>query len=412
MRPLETVKAGRQSFRKMMDEFLALESAGGILLVIAAILALICANSPLYDVYQRILDTRVAVIFGVLQLDKSLLHWVNDGMMAVFFMLVGLEIKREAVEGELSSRDQIILPAVAAIGGLVVPALIYLAIVGDEGNARNGWAIPTATDIAFALGVLALLGSRAPLALKVLVTAIAIIDDIAAISIIAVFYSDDLSTTSLVLSLFVFAFMMFINSRGVTRIAPYILLGVLMWIFMIKSGVHATLAGVLTALAIPLRVESDEQASPAKHLEHILHPWVAFGILPVFAFANAGVSFEGMELKSLYDPIPLGIASGLFFGKQIGIFGVIWLMITLGLAKRPAGLSWLHIYGGSVLCGIGFTMSLFIGGLAFEHGEFYYAAAVRVGVLEGSLIAGLWGFFVLRYLAAPKGGGQASNASP
>ncbi len=412
MRPLETVKAGRQSFRKMMDEFLALESAGGILLVIAAILALICANSPLYDVYQRILDTRVAVIFGVLQLDKSLLHWINDGMMAVFFMLVGLEIKREAMEGELSSRDQIVLPAVAAIGGLVVPAIIYLAVVGDEGNARNGWAIPTATDIAFALGVLALLGSRAPLALKVLVTAIAIIDDIAAISIIAVFYSEDLSTTSLVLSLFVFAVMMFINSRGVTRIAPYILLGVLMWIFMIKSGVHATLAGVLTALAIPLRVESNEQASPAKHLEHILHPWVAFGILPVFAFANAGVSFEGMEVKSLYDPIPLGIASGLFFGKQIGIFGVMWLMITLGLAKRPAGLTWLHMYGGATLCGIGFTMSLFIGGLAFEHGDFYYAAAVRVGVLEASLAAGLWGFFVLRYLVAPKSDGQAQDAHP
>ncbi|MGI9265799.1 MAG: Na+/H+ antiporter NhaA [Gammaproteobacteria bacterium] len=396
--------------RRAIDEFLALESAGGILLVIAAALALICANSPLYDVYQQVLNTRVAVIFGALQLDKSLLHWVNDGMMAVFFMLVGLEIKREALEGELSSRDQIILPAVAAVGGLVVPALIYLAIVGDEGNARNGWAIPTATDIAFALGVLALLGSRAPLALKVLVTAIAIIDDIAAISIIAVFYSEDLSTTSLVLSLAVFAVMMFVNSRGVTRIAPYILLGVLMWIFMIKSGVHATLAGVLTALAIPLRVESDQQASPAKHLEHILHPWVAFGILPVFAFANAGVSFEGMELKALYDPIPLGIASGLFFGKQIGIFGLMWLMIVLGLAKRPAGLSWLHLYGGATICGVGFTMSLFIGGLAFEYGDFYYSAAVRLGVIEGSLAAALWGFFVLRYLCPDPAAGKDSVA--
>jgi NhaA family Na+:H+ antiporter len=349
MNPADHQARQATTVRRAIDEFLALESAGGILLVIAAALALICANSPLYDVYQQVLNTRVAVIIGALQLDKSLLHWINDGMMAVFFLLVGLEIKREALEGELSSREQIMLPTIAAIGGLIVPALIYLAIVGDEGSARNGWAIPTATDIAFALGVLALLGSRAPLTLKVFVTAIAIIDDIAAIIVIAIFYSDDLSMTSLLLAGGAFVVMLIVNRRGVTRIAPYILLGVLMWIFMIKSGVHATLAGVLTALAIPLRMKSHEQASPAKHLEHSLHPWVAFGILPVFAFANAGVSFAGMELKSLYDPIPLGIATGLFFGKQIGVFGLTWLVVLLGLAKRPSGVTWMQIYGGSTL---------------------------------------------------------------
>jgi NhaA family Na+:H+ antiporter len=406
MMPTGTNPEQPATVRRAIDEFLALESAGGILLVIAAALALLCANSPLYELYQSVLDTRVAVIVGALELDKSLLHWINDGVMAVFFLLVGLEIKREALEGELSSRDQMVLPAVAAIGGLVVPALVYLAIVGDHEVARNGWAIPTATDIAFALGVLALLGPRVPLALKVFVTAIAIIDDIAAIAVIAVFYSDDLSTTALLLAGGAFVVMLVVNNRGVTRIAPYILIGVLMWVFMIKSGVHATLAGVLTAVCIPLRVKKEGQESPARHLEHTLHPWVAFGILPLFAFANAGVSFEGLQYKDFLGPIPMGIAAGLFFGKQIGIFLSTWIVVSLGIAKRPTGITWLQIYGGSVLCGIGFTMSLFIGGLAFEAGNFYYAAAVRMGVIEGSLAAALWGYFVLRYL------GQSSPGEP
>lgn len=387
--------------RRAIDEFLALESAGGILLVIAAALALVLANSPLSGLYQSLFDTRVAVIVGGLELDKSLLHWINDGFMAIFFLLVGLEIKREVLEGELSSRDQIVLPAVAAVGGLVVPAVIYLTIVGADEAARNGWAIPTATDIAFALGVLALLGSRVPLALKVFVTAVAIIDDIAAIVVIAIFYSDDLSTMALLLASLAFAVMLILNYKRVTHIAAYIIVGTFMWVFMIKSGVHATLAGVLTAVCIPLRTTTEAEESPARHLEHYLHPWVAYGILPLFAFANAGVSFEGMQAKDFYGPVPMGIALGLFVGKQVGIFIPTWLMVVSGLAKRPAGTNWLQIYGASVVCGIGFTMSLFIGGLAFEAGDFYYAAAVRMGVMEASLAAALWGYFVLRYAGKP-----------
>ena len=392
--------------RRAIDEFLALESAGGILLVIAAALALVLANSPLSGLYQSLFDTRVAVIVGGLELDKSLLHWINDGFMAIFFLLVGLEIKREVLEGELSSRDQIVLPAVAAVGGLVVPAVIYLTIVGADEAARNGWAIPTATDIAFALGVLALLGSRVPLALKVFVTAVAIIDDIAAIVVIAIFYSDDLSTMALLLASLAFAVMLILNYKRVTHIAAYIIVGTFMWVFMIKSGVHATLAGVLTAVCIPLRTTTEAEESPARHLEHYLHPWVAYGILPLFAFANAGVSFEGMQAKDFYGPVPMGIALGLFVGKQVGIFIPTWLMVVSGLAKRPAGTNWLQIYGASVVCGIGFTMSLFIGGLAFEAGDFYYAAAVRMGVMEASLAAALWGYFVLRYA------GKTSDQQP
>jgi NhaA family Na+:H+ antiporter len=383
--------------RRAIDEFLALESAGGILLVIAAALALVLANSPLSGLYQSLFDTRVAVIVGGLELDKSLLHWINDGFMAIFFLLVGLEIKREVLEGELSSRDQIVLPAVAAVGGLVVPAVIYLTIVGADEAARNGWAIPTATDIAFALGVLALLGSRVPLALKVFVTAVAIIDDIAAIAVIAIFYSDDLSTMALLLASLAFAVMLILNYKRVTHIAAYIIVGTFMWVFMIKSGVHATLAGVLTAVCIPLRTTTETEESPARHLEHYLHPWVAYGILPLFAFANAGVSFEGMQAKDFYGPVPMGIALGLFVGKQVGIFIPTWLVVVSGLAKMPTGTNWLQIYGASIVCGIGFTMSLFIGGLAFEAGDFYYAAAVRMGVMEASLAAALWGYFVLRY---------------
>jgi NhaA family Na+:H+ antiporter len=397
MDPTNQQPGPTETVRRAIDEFLALESAGGILLVIAAALALVLANSPLSGLYQSLFDVRVAIIVGGLELDKSLLHWINDGFMAIFFLLVGLEIKREVLEGELSNRDQIVLPAVAAVGGLVVPAVIYLTIVGTDEAARNGWAIPTATDIAFALGVLALLGSRVPLALKVFVTAVAIIDDIAAIVVIAIFYSDDLSTTALLLASLAFAVMLVLNYKRVTHIAAYILVGTFMWMFMIKSGVHATLAGVLTAVCIPLRTTTEAEESPARHLEHYLHPWVAYGILPLFAFANAGVSFDGMQAKDFYGPVPMGIALGLFVGKQIGIFIPTWLMVVSGLAKRPTGTTWMQIYGASVVCGIGFTMSLFIGGLAFEAGDFYYAAAVRMGVMEASLAAALWGYFVLRY---------------
>jgi len=391
--------------RRALNEFLRLESAGGILLVAAAALALICANTPLMGLYEWVLKLPVTISIGQFGLSKPLLLWINDGLMAVFFLLVGLEIKREALEGELSSRDQILLPAVAAMFGLAMPAILYVWLNHDSGDALNGWAIPTATDIAFALGVLALLGSRVPLALKVFLTAIAIIDDIAAILIIAVFYSNDLSFSALIMALLGLAVMIALNRRGVTRIAAYAVPGVLMWVFMVKSGVHATLAGVLMALCIPLRAEDADGQSPARHLEHSLHPWVAFGILPLFAFANAGVPFEGLSPRDLLAPVPLGIMTGLFIGKQVGIFLATWLTVTLGLAKRPAGTTWLQIYGASVLCGIGFTMSLFIGTLAFEHGEFNFAAHVRLGVLGGSILSALAGFLILRFLSPPGAGG-------
>lgn len=390
-----------RKIRRALTEFVRLESAGGILLVVAAVLALICANSPLIRIYEWILQLPVTVAIGQFGLSKPLLLWINDGLMAVFFLLVGLEIKREALEGELSSRDQILLPAVAALFGLALPAVLYVWINHGNGDALNGWAIPTATDIAFALGVLALLGSRVPLALKVFLTAIAIIDDIAAILIIAVFYSNDLSLFALVMALIGLGVMVVLNRRGVTRIAPYALPGVLMWVFMVKSGVHATLAGVLMALCIPLRAVDSHGHSPARHLEHTLHPWVAFGILPLFAFANAGVPFEGLSVRDLLAPVPLGIMIGLFVGKQVGVFLATWLTVTLGLAKRPAGTTWLQIYGASVLCGIGFTMSLFIGTLAFEHGEFNFAAHVRLGVLGGSILSALAGYLILRLLSPP-----------
>jgi len=387
--------------RRALTEFLRLESAGGVLLVASAFLALICANTPLVALYDWLLKLPVTISIGQFGLSKPLLLWINDGLMAVFFLLVGLEIKREALEGELSSRDQILLPAVAALFGLAVPAGLFIWLNHDNGDALNGWAIPTATDIAFALGVLALLGSRIPLALKVFLTAIAIIDDIAAILIIAVFYSNDLSLSALTMALLGLAVMIVLNLRGVTRIGAYAIPGVLMWVFMVKSGVHATLAGVLMALCIPLRAVDADGHSPARHLEHSLHPWVAFGILPLFAFANAGVPFEGLSPRDLLAPVPLGITIGLFVGKQLGVFLATWLAVTMGLAKRPAGTTWLQIYGASVLCGIGFTMSLFIGTLAFEHGEFNFAAHVRLGVLCGSILSALAGYSILRLLSPP-----------
>jgi NhaA family Na+:H+ antiporter len=368
-----------------------------------AVLALVVANSPLSELYQRVLDMRVAVIVGQIELDKTLLLWINDGLMAVFFLLVGLEVKREFVEGELSSVQQASLPIIGALGGLVVPALIYVYINGGDEAALNGWAIPAATDIAFALGVLSLLGSRVPLGLKILLMAIAIVDDIAAIVIIALFYSGDLSTFALGLAGLASAAMLVLNWRGVGRPAAYILIGVFMWVCMIKSGVHATLAGVVTAMFIPLRSESEGQTiSPAKELEHALHPWVAFMIMPLFAFANAGVSFAGLGPSDYYGTVPVGIAVGLFVGKQVGIFGCIALAIALGLGRMPAGANWVQLYGVTVLAGIGFTMSLFIGNLAFQHGNFDYSAAVRVGVMAGSLASGLVGYTVLRLSTRPK----------
>jgi len=375
-------------------EFLKLEAAGGILLIVASAMALIVANSPLSALYTAWLDIPVAVQFGALEIAKPLILWINDGLMAVFFFLVGLEIKREFLEGEFSSPSQIVLPAMAAFGGMAGPALIYVLINQDNPVNMDGWAIPTATDIAFALGILALVGSRAPLSLKILLTAIAIIDDLGAIVIIAVFYTENLSAPSLMLAGGFIAALTAVNRFGVARQAAYILLGIGLWVCVLKSGVHATLAGVITAFAIPMGRGGEGAPSMLKALEHKLHPWVAYMILPVFAFANAGVSFSGIGLSGFVEPVKLGISVGLFAGKQIGVFLMLWLGIKLGLSAMPRGTNWIQLYGVSLLCGVGFTMSLFIGSLAFEHSSF--DVPIRLGVLTGSILSAVLGYALLR----------------
>ncbi len=376
-------------------EFFKLEASGGIFLIIAAALALLMANSPLNGLYIDALQIPVEVKVGALEIAKPLLLWINDGLMAVFFFLVGLEIKREFLEGELSTTSQVILPTMAAVGGMAGPALIYTYI--NQGNLENmnGWAIPAATDIAFALGVLALLGKRVPLSLKVLLTAIAIIDDLGAIIIIALFYTANLSVISLALGAVFIVALIVANQMKVVRPAAYILLGVGLWVCVLKSGVHATLAGVITALAIPLRTDDEEAPSMLKDLEHVLHPWVAFMILPIFAFANAGVSFAGMGIEAFIEPVKLGISLGLFFGNQIGIMLMLFLGIRLVGSPMPTGANWFNLWGVSLLCGVGFTMSLFIGSLAFEHSSF--DAPIRLGVLTGSIVSAICGYFMLRF---------------
>lgn len=372
-------------------EFLRLEAAGGIILGGAAILALIISNSPLSVFYDLFLSLPVEVRIGGLQIAKPLLLWINDGLMAVFFLLVGLEIKRELVEGELSSLSQAALPAVAALGGMAVPAAIYAFLNLGDPTALRGWAIPAATDIAFAMGVLSLLGQRVPISLKVFLLAVAIFDDLGAIVIIALFYTADLSVLSLLLAVAILAAMLALNRLGVARIAPYALLGIVLWVCVLKSGVHATLAGVAMAFAIPMR--TTESPSPLKTIEHALHPWVAFLIVPLFGFANAGVSLTGLSWAVLANGVTLGIAAGLFFGKQIGIFGMVFICTRLGLTRLPDGANWLSIYGVAAVAGIGFTMSLFIGTLAWETAD--YAAPLRLGVLAGSLLSGVAGYLAL-----------------
>jgi NhaA family Na+:H+ antiporter len=377
-----------------LREFLRLEAASGVILVIAAALAIIMANSPFDHLYTALFNTPVAVQVGGLGIAKPLLLWINDGLMAVFFLLVGLEIKREVREGELSSRDQALLPCIAALGGMIVPAVIYAALNWGDDAALRGWAIPTATDIAFALGVLTLLGSRVPVSLKVFLTALAIIDDLGAIVIIALFYTANLSVESLALSGVALIVLFALNKMQVMRISAYVLVGVALWVFVLKSGVHATLAGVALAMAIPTRDPDDPERSPLREVEHRLHAWVAYGILPLFAFANAGVSLAGVSFAALLAPLPLGIALGLFFGKQIGVFGATWLAVKTGVGRMPEGTNWAQIYGAAILAGIGFTMSLFIGTLAFDGHE--QAAQVRIGVLGGSTVSALIGYFFLR----------------
>lgn len=380
-------------------DFLRLETAGGLILVFAAILAVVLANSPLEDLYTKTLNLKFTVMIESFGVSKPLLLWINDGLMAVFFLLVGLELKREVVEGQLSRADQIALPALAAIGGLAVPAVIYWLINKDNPQGVNGWAIPTATDIAFALAILSLLGSRVPASLKVFLTTIAIFDDLAAIIIIAVFYSADLSTASLATAGAGIAVLFILNRLGVQSLAAYLIVGIFIWLFVLKSGVHATLAGIVVAAFIPLKANDDH--SPSRHLEHILHPWVAYGVLPIFAFANAGVSFAGVSSDAVLGTVSTGIVLGLFFGKQVGVFGMTALAVGLGIAKKPEGASWAMLYGIALLCGVGFTMSLFIGSLAFEHGGFSQGAALRIGVISGSVASAFCGWLVL-HLSLPK----------
>jgi Na+:H+ antiporter, NhaA family len=374
------------------------EAAGGLVLMAAALTALLMDNSPLSWLYSLFLDTPVGVRVGPLSLDKPLLLWINDGLMAVFFFLVGLEIKRELLRGELSSVAQATLPALAAAGGMVAPALIYVAFNAGDPVGLKGWAIPAATDIAFAVGVLALLGNRVPSSLKIFLLALAILDDLGAILIIAVFYTDHLSILSLALAGIGIAVLWTLNRRGITRLAPYLLTGVAIWICVLKSGVHATLAGVVVAFAIPLASRNEGEPTLLEQLEESLHPWIAFGVLPLFAFANAGVSLQGLSFAKLLEPVPLGIALGLFIGKPVGIFGISWLAIKSGLATRPEGASWAHLLGVGLLGGIGFTMSLFIGTLAFD--EVDKAAQLRLGVLAGSLLSATAGYVLLRLSAA------------
>jgi NhaA family Na+:H+ antiporter len=384
----------------LMRQFLKLESAGGYLLIAATVVALVMANIPTtLQAYEWFLGLHLTITLGGLGVDKPLLLWINDALMVLFFMLVGLELKREMVEGQLSRPDQVILPVLAALGGLVVPAAIFWYINGDLVSQKNGWAIPTATDIAFALAMLGLLGSRVPISLKIFLATIAIVDDIAAIVIIAIFYTNDLSVISLGLAGLGIAVLFTLNRMKVMRLAPYMLTALFIWLCVLKSGVHATLAGVVVAAFIPLRAGDDH--SPARHLEHTLHPWVAFAVLPVFAFANAGVPFAGMSMEKLSNGVPMGIILGLFVGKQIGVFGMILLARLLRIAKLPPGSTWGQVYGIALLCGIGFTMSLFIGTLAFEHGNFDLLSGVKMGVLIGSVLSAAAGLFVL-HLALPK----------
>ena len=386
-----------QAISKWFIEFTKLESAGGILLCVAAVLAMLMANSPLQGLYEAFLTTDVAVKFGALEIYKPLLLWINDGLMAIFFFLVGLELKRELVEGELADPRNIILPGVGALGGMIVPALIYAYFNWGDPVAIHGWAIPAATDIAFALGVLTLLGPRVPISIKVFLVSLAIFDDIGAIIIIALFYTSKISMFALYVVAACLPVLWWLNRQGVASKAPYLLVGAVMWVATLKSGVHATLAGVVLAMFIPLSIKGRPGISPAKGLEHELHAVVTFFVLPVFAFANAGLSFKGVTMAQVFHSVPIGIAAGLFLGKQIGIFGFCWLLTRLKWFSLPEGMTSLRLYGTACLCGIGFTMSLFIGSLAFEEPLATRAFDERLGIIAGSLISGIFGFLVMKF---------------
>ncbi len=382
-----------QKITKGFISFFKLEAASGIVLLFAAIIALIISNSELSDLYFSTLDKYLFIGINNFGLKLSVLHWINDALMAIFFFFVTLEIKREFLQGELSNIKQALLPIIAAVGGMVVPALIYVFINLGDGETLKGWAIPSATDIAFSLGVLSLLGSRVPLSLKVFLTALAIIDDLGAIVIIALFYSGDLSFKYLSLMLLAFIVLLIINKFNIKKFLPYLIVGIFLWDFTHNSGIHATIAGVLLAMTIPHR-KKDKDFSLLIKVEHMISPYVAFGIMPIFAFANAGVSLEGLSLSSLLDKVPLGIVLGLFVGKQLGVFIFSYASIKLKIAQMPSNTSWYNFYGVGVLTGIGFTMSLFVGNLAFAE-NLQYMDGVKIGVLTGSLLSTLFGYFLI-----------------
>nr|WP_314265254.1 Na+/H+ antiporter NhaA [uncultured Moellerella sp.] len=382
----------------IIRQFLKLEAAGGLLLIIAAIAALIMANTPLQGLYQQFLDIPVGIKFAALEIDKTLLLWVNDFLMAIFFLVVGLEVKRELLEGSLAGRDKAIFPAIAALGGMLVPAAIYLLFNGADEITRQGWAIPAATDIAFALGVMALLGKRVPTELKVFLLALAIIDDLGVIVIIAIFYTKSVSLVALGLAVASVLLLILMNWRRVENTPAYLIVGLILWVCILKSGVHATLAGVIVGFLIPLR--GGGSSKPSEELEHVLHPWVAYMILPIFAFSNAGVQLTGVTLDGLMSALPIGIAAGLFIGKPLGIFLFSCISVKLGLAKLPGAINLKQIFAVSVLCGIGFTMSIFIAGLAFSDLDETFSTYSRLGILIGSTTAAVIGFILLR-LALP-----------
>ena len=390
-----------------LREFLQLETAGGVLLIVCVVIAMLIANSPLSGIYAALVDMTVAIQVGTLIINKPLLLWVNDGLMAVFFFLIGLEIKREIMEGELSSFDQVILPGMGALGGMIVPASIYIWLNMGDAVALDGWAIPVATDIAFALALLGSFGARVPTSLKVFLLALAILDDLAAITIIALFYSADLSPTMLLIGGIFLTIAVAMNRMGVTRTSTYVLLGVALWVAVLKSGVHATLAGVLIAFCVPMR--DKEGHCPLRELEHNLHGPVAFVILPAFAFVNAGLPLVDISLDALAHPVTLGVTTGLVLGKPLGILAFTGLAVALGLARLPQDVNWSQLLAVACACGIGFTMSLFIAGLAFEHGSGAYYSGDRLGILLGSLLSALVAYVILHF-SLPKTAGNSLQA--
>ncbi|MDA7486167.1 Na+/H+ antiporter NhaA [Candidatus Pelagibacter ubique] len=384
-----------KNLSKPFKWFFQLEAASGLVLLIAAIIALVISNSNLSNLYFDTLNQYLFIGINDFGLKLSVHHWINDLLMAIFFFFVTLEIKREFIQGELSNLKKALLPIIGAVGGMVVPALVYIFINLDNSETLNGWAIPSATDIAFSLGILSLLGSRVPISLKVFLTALAIIDDLGAILIIAFFYSGDLSISYLSLILISYILLLTLNKFGVKKFIPYLIIGAFMWFFTYKSGIHATIAGVLLASAIPHRIKEKDFSLLIK-LEHAISPYVAFMIMPIFAFANAGVSLEGLSLTSLLEPVPLGSLLGLFVGKQVGVMLVSFIAVKFGVAQIPDKSSWLSLYGVSILTGVGFTMSLFVGNLAFAE-NIQYIDGVKIGVLAGSLLSTLFGYFILLY---------------